>query len=91
MAVGNHWELRLRGGASSGPSFLCLCCSVIGSHAMDVTSTEYVHQQVEESEAANKIYWDICIKRCPSKHSVQDVRMMATLKFTQISIGYKIE
>jgi len=58
---------------------------------MDVTSTEYVHQQVEESEAANKIYWDICIKRCPSKHSVQDVRMMATLKFTQISIGYKIE
>jgi len=30
---------------------------------MDVTSTEFVDQRVEEREAANKNYRDICIKR----------------------------
>jgi len=58
---------------------------------MDVTSTESVDQQAKEREAANKNYWDICIKCGLSKHSVQDIRMMATLKFTQMYLGYKIE
>ena len=30
---------------------------------MDVMSTESVDQQVKEREAANKNFWDICIKR----------------------------
>jgi hypothetical protein len=58
---------------------------------MDVTSTESVDQQVEEREAVNKNYWDICIKSGLSEHSVLDVRLMATQRFTQISLGYKIE
>jgi hypothetical protein len=58
---------------------------------MDVTQTESVYQQIEERETANKNYWDICIKHGLSEHSVPNVRMMATLKFTQISLGCKVE